>query len=496
MKKIIAYTLLLGAALGLSACFGIDEENYPELSPIELTVPSDIINANLGEKIVYQGLEVKSDLPVTYEWSYGSPRKGTQITDHQFTGEILTISDSPTIDYTFTRIGSYILRLKIDNGESILYKFFTLNVNSGYDEGIAVLCNDDAGQGSLAFIKTLSEEDQAAGVRQVYADIFSAINPDYSLKNATALYMSNQTVSKVDYNGVLIGTADEPGTLYHLEAKTFEMYAVNKVKEQFGVTCQAFGGEYAASGGFGSFFLGSDGAVYRYDMQFGNLTRMDDIPQNVEHLLATNNRTNANSASLLDPLFFNEESIIFRKSSYNGVKTSSEPGYRIINVGIRRTATPGPIYVLLQSREDPTSYKIMWQNLTFTAAGWQEVTSFTTDHLTMDYGAKTVNTKNSNEVYYVYENAIYRWPLTTAPASVPSITLPDGEIIRDIAANRKGKEKGLEDEDLLLVATCNPSRSGHKGSVYVYRFSDHSLAASYEGICDDPVAIMYKYRIN
>ena len=496
MKTILKYTLIAALAACASSCFGIDDENYPELSPITITVPSDVINANLGETLVYDRMQVSSDLPVTYEWSYGSPQKDTRIEDHRFTGEIKTISDTPTIDYAFTRIGSYILRLKVDNGESIVYKYFTLNVNSGYDEGIVILCDDDGGNGTLAFIKTLGEEDLEAGVQQVYPDIFAGLNPDYKLQKGTDLFISRQTVSGTDFNGFLIATDDADGTLYHLEAKTMEMYAVTKIRSQFGTWCQAFGGEYAATGGFASFFMGGNGRVYRYDMQFGNMTLMDDIPGKVLRPIATNNRTNANSATAREPLFFNADSLLFRKSSYNGVKVSSENGWQIVNVGVRRTGSTGPFYVLMQDKADPSSYKIMWQNTSFTASGWKMSTSFKTDDLKMDRNSKVINTKSSNDVYYTYDNAIWRWGLTTAPATTPSITLPDGEQICDIAANSKGKEKGLEDEDLLIVATYNPSRSGKKGSVYVYNFSDHSLAASYEGICDRPVSVIYKYRIN
>ncbi len=77
------------------------------------------------------------------------------------------------------------------------------------------------------------------------------------------------------------------------------------------------------------------------------------------------------------------------------------------------------------------------------------------------------------------------------------ITLPAGEQIRDIATNFLGKDKGDNGEDLLYVATYNPSRAGEKkGSLYVYRFSDDSLVKSYEGVFWDPVSVIYKYRVN
>ena len=115
----------------------------------------------------------------------------------------------------------------------------------------------------------------------------------------------------------------------------------------------------------------------------------------------------------------------------------------------------------------------------------------------MDSDCRFVNTKNSADGYYAFDNAIYRWSLISAPVSKPVITVPDGEQIRTLATNFMGKEPGDNGEDLLYVATYNPSRAGEKkGSLYVYIFSDDSLVKSYEGIFWDPVSVVYKYRVN
>ena len=125
------------------------------------------------------------------------------------------------------------------------------------------------------------------------------------------------------------------------------------------------------------------------------------------------------------------------------------------------------------------------------------ISAFTAPSVNIDGKSKFVNTTASSDVYYVHENAIYRWNLSSAPSAKPAITLPSGEIIRDIATNYKGRAYSSDGEDLLYVATYNPQRSGeHKGSLFVYRFSDDSLASSYEGIFNDPVSVIYKYRIN
>ena len=59
----------LGAAILVSSCFGIDDENYPELAPLELTAVSDTINVMQGVELNYTGLSVESGLETKFEWA-------------------------------------------------------------------------------------------------------------------------------------------------------------------------------------------------------------------------------------------------------------------------------------------------------------------------------------------------------------------------------------------------------------------------------------------
>ena len=115
----------------VAACYSLEDEQYAELSPITFNDVSSTIDVMAGDELVYDKLEVTSEFPVTYEWAYG-PKKTTAATSEYDMQSLEVISDKPDIQYTFTRIGQYILRLKVDNGESIEFKYFTLNVNSAF----------------------------------------------------------------------------------------------------------------------------------------------------------------------------------------------------------------------------------------------------------------------------------------------------------------------------------------------------------------------------
>ena len=497
----LKYCILSLAILSFvfSSCWKIDEGGSLELKPIEVVSASDTINANLGVELKYEGLNVKSSLDVKYEWTYGQPADGKTIADHIFKpGTVEKFSTSPTIDYTFPKIGTFLLRLRLDNGESVSYKYFTLNVNSGYAEGVVILNNDDAGNGSLTFVKTLTSEESAAGERDVFPDVFSTINPGQTLKNGRALFMSNATVKKVDYSGILIATNDENSTMWHMETKTFQLFKKAGMAG-VGTSFKSFGGELASTTGFAAFLLGNNSHIYRYDMLLGNYTDMIDIKP-MTRIFGGLSRTMPTSESVRTTIYYTDDTLCIRRSASAGVVYYAEKGYSVVNMATMRTAKNNGLYILFRSKTNPEEYMIRCTDGVGgigTFKKWGASVDFTASVLKMDENSKFVNTKHSADVYYTFENAIYRWSLISAPVAKPAITLPEGEQIRDIATNFKGRGKGDDGEDLLYVVTYNPDRSGEKkGSLYVYSFADDSLVKSYEGICDDPVSVLYKYRVN
>ena len=485
---------LSGIAILVSSCFGIDDENYPELAPLEITTVSDTINVMQGIELKYTGLSVESDLETKYEWVYGAPATGTLVSDHKFKSSV-TISTSKTIDYTFNTIGTFILRLRADNGETVKYHYFTLNVNSGFDEGLVVLNNDTEGNGKLSFIKTLTEEESAAGEQEVFDDIFGPSFPEYTLKNGTALKMTNNIVKKVQTAGLLVATNDGRGTIYEIEPQTFEMYNVARMDE-FGTYCKEFGGENTNTSFLISYFLGADGRAFSFDYQVGYISNQNDvIPEDMHRCVTLTNRSTATAATTLSGFFFNADGIYMKENTTN-VRYDAN-GYKVINIASKRTGSvSSAAYILEQSLSEPTEYRILTTGAKRLSAP-KELAKFTADKLYMDSDSKFVETLNASDVYYTYDNAVYRWSLTGKPSTSPAIRLPEGEQIKDIATNFKGKEKGTEGEDLLYVVTYNPDRAGEKkGSLYIYRFSDETLVKSYEGIFYEPAGIVYKYRLS
>src|SRR5699024_7734325 len=124
----------------------------------------DTLSVNLSEEFVYKVDVVQSgeERPLTYEWGYATYNTKDE-SDYPAKDSLKIISNKAELRYTFRKLGTYYLRLKVDNGEAISFKGFRLNVTTPYNEGITVLSQDDAGNPRICLIKTLTRKEIEPG---------------------------------------------------------------------------------------------------------------------------------------------------------------------------------------------------------------------------------------------------------------------------------------------------------------------------------------------
>lgn len=490
-KYICRSLLLLGTLSCLYSCYGIDEENFRELSPISFNEVSDVIDIPLAEELVYDQLEVISELPCTYEWAYGKRKVLNAKTDYDME-TIEVISDKLDIRYAFRRIGQYVLRLRVDNGESIAYKYFILNVNSGLDEGVLVLSNDVDGKGSLTFVQ--NETDKKSAV--VHENVFADINPGYVLKNVTGMYMSDYTTGGIQYTQLLVSTDDEKGRIYKMEPRTFALMGTSDMQELMSTSCIDFAGDRANSAANYVLMTGKDGRTYRYDLRADMVGERTDASAAGSVLGSRMLVYYTTGATSRVPVFYNRTSL-FLPGTNGTTKVGTLAGYDIVNYSSKRNENK--TYVLFRSQTEENSYVIKYT--TGSLAAFKDVVGpFDAEQMTLTEQSKIVGTFRYNDAVYFSNgtNMIYRWSLSVKPSDSPIITLPEGEIVYDIATNYINGAKVDHEyaETLLYIATYNENAANdRKGSLYVYDIAGNSLLAKYEGIFDKPVKIMYKYRV-
>ena len=328
----------------------------------------------------------------------------------------------------------------------------------------------------------------------MWEDIFKTINPEQSLTNATDVFMSYHDNKGVIYSQILVATNDGRGTIYKLEPKTFVLMAMNRMQDEQGTYCEGFTGHNSSGATYNyTLMRGANGHTYRYDL-FGDFigerfdaTAAGLVSGQYTMLYSTNNNyTSTNLKSLL----YNETTVF--QPGNGKVTAQTLDGYKIINLASDRDANK--TYVLMQSDADPTAYTIKYT--TGSLGAYKDVKDFTAEKLNMDRNSIMVNAKNSADVYYSYDNKVWRWGLTAAPSESPvgTITIPDGEVISAMGTNFMGDFPDGTDESVLYVATYNEGTG--KGNLYVYDILTETLVKSYKDVCNGrPLKLLYKYRI-
>ena len=153
MKIKYSTGILCFTLFGLGACL---DDSPPrsgdrELSEITISAPYDTLTAYFGEEFVVSDLSVEQsgeELPLAYEWSYGTLNTDEDgMASYPIKDSLHIVSHDPELKYAFRELGTFGLRLRVDNGETIRYKYFVLQVDTEFSEGITILSRDGDGKG-------------------------------------------------------------------------------------------------------------------------------------------------------------------------------------------------------------------------------------------------------------------------------------------------------------------------------------------------------------
>lgn len=497
MKKLLKYFVAVSCGIVLISCYGLEKEEYRELAPITVSGLEQTIYAKATEKLTLNSLRVESDSSqeIAYEWSYGRP-------DGDLPGMVDTtfISSSPTLDYAFEKSGSYVLRLRIDNGESIGFYYYDLRVQSGFDEGYLILCNDAENRGSLAFVKIRTPQEEAENAQEVWDDLLNLINPEYEFRNLNDVYVFS---TPGFWSGVLISSNDDESSIYRLDAASLAVTHRMKSMEEYGVQTGTILGEQV----YGSteqyvHLIGEDFKAYRYEFSVDMLiSRNPPYPAKYSQ----QGYFASKSKGVRNVLTFSEEGANLFPNGRSTKGYAAPSGYKFVNIAAARVGEGQYdrcyLYYIAQSIEGSSKQiKILKTNDSFGEAS--ELLTYTESApMLMDAHSRIVTTKLNGNAYYDYDNKIYHWSMTGTSPRVPAegdqpdITLPDGEQIVDICTNAvPSTSSTVIDDDKLLIATYNPTVTDRKpGSLYLYDLRTMKKEKEWIGICEKPVAVAYKF---
>lgn len=497
MKKLLKYFVAVGCGIVLLSCYGLEKEEYRELAPITVSGLEQTIYAKATEKLTLNDLRVESgsDHEIAYEWSYGRP-------NGDFPGMVDTtfISSSPTLDYAFEKSGSYVLRLRIDNGESIGFHYYDLRVQAGFDEGYLILCNDGENRGSLAFVKIRTPQEEAGNAQEVWDDLLSLINPEYEFRSLNDVYVFS---TPGFWSGVLISSNDDESSVYRLDAASLAVTRHMKSMEEYGIQTGTILGEQT----YGSteqyvHLIGEDFKAYRYEFSVDMLIYRN--PPYPAKYCQQGYFASKSKGERCVVAFSEEGANAFTNSrSFKGY--AAPQGYEFVNM-INARVGEGQYdrnyfyYIARSTDGSPRQIKILKTNDSFSEPS-EILTYSESAPMLMDSHSRIVTTKLNGNAYYSYDNKIYHWAMTGTSPRVPSegdqpdITMPDGEQIMDICTNAvPSTSSTVIDDNKLLIATYNPTVMDRKpGSLYLYDLRTMKKEKEWIGICEKPVALAYKF---
>lgn len=467
MKYLIGIGCML---ISLSSCFKDDSVvGTNEFSEITVSAARDTITVNFGEELILDHLKVEQsgrELPLTYEWGYGNLDMSNGVPKpYPIKDSLHIISHDPEVKYAFRELGTFCLRLKIDNGESISFKYFILNVDTEFSEGITVLSRDEQGKGRLSFMKTLSTEELNAGKIPAFrTDIMQVSNPDLELEDVVDMFQSK---------GRLMVASGSMGRIYNMDSRTFDVDSKTSFIGIFpSVDFKAFAGITSLSN---MYMFSGDGIGYVYECDLDELLLTEYIKDiRVNGILKGGKPTYVDYGS----------SILYVPKS--GGVTTSLTKYVKYDI-IAGTYISSKLYLIATYKDNPLHVYLASTTATLgTPTLIKDYTSSTP--LKIDRNSLMVGSNATKCLYYTYDNEIYRWD--------PTRELPTASII-PVPSNMEITSLSMDPAEKLIYVGLYP-KSGDKtlkGCLYIYDADTYKLINAYDNIADKPISIIYKKRV-
>ena len=462
--------ILLLLLFGLNACLNDHTSiSDKELSEITITAAHDTLTAYFGDEFVLDHLRVEQsgeELPLTYEWGYGSLNmSGDEIADYPIGDSLRIISRDPQLRYSFRELGTFGLSLKVENGESIRFKYFVLQIDSEFSEGITILSRDEAGKGRLSFMKTLTKEEVNAGLKPSFrTDIMEVINPGIEMVDVTDMAQEKNR---------LLVSSGSTGRIYNMDARTFDVEGMTSFQGTY-PTCsfREFAGISAHNN---MYILSDDKRAYVYDCMLNELvlTRyFEDVEVDASCI---GNR----------PVFVNYGSSVLYSPASGGLYESAG---KFIPFDIHAICFIGTtLYVVSTMKTAPEQVYLASTTATFPNP---TILQFyvSAEAIRIDRESICVGCSELKCIFYTYGNAIYCWKVDQKLPTTPYITVPEGMEITTLSMD--------PEEKLLYVGLYEKnSAKAFKGSLYIYDAQNRDLISTYPHVADKPLRVVYKKRI-
>ncbi len=513
-KKLLPLILLAllpfgGGWVGLTSCVS-DDTTLPTRPLSEITVESGIetlYNINKNEPLHIRPTFSQTNEPKTlsYTWEV----------DQKF------FSNAEEFVFPATELGTFQCRLTVENEDGKTFFPFTVNVNSPYEEGIALLSQQPDGQSMLSFMLTPSDGGERSFTT---GDCFTLNNPD--------LTFSHRCIDMVQSSGSLIvacqgsnpssaqGEAGEVSvpTIYYLNEKTLVAENVVPVTEYDDFVPTHLVIPSVGASGVAYPILCENGSIYEFSTTEGAISK----PTNFRYKYAQTCLAHDDGGAgwSFDLVFWDKEKgdLCDLYSGYGPYYCSTQ--YLLVrdsvNAQTNYFANNDIVKIVpidltaKQKRTDKSEMLVLTKNAfmtrkTILSTGfWEYDTSLGVTKLwdnggttTACMGTNILNEQTpcvANKTYYsllfAQGNKVRRWNYATSQqldkADVLQTFGSETAVVTDLVISA--------DHQTTYVAFYEPSQPGLNGSVYVISTDTGEILERHDNICYRPVRMIYKKK--
>lgn len=489
MRRSLYILPVLAFLFVLNACYD-DDSTLPveKITEIDITdTAKDTMNLYLGDNISIDPQSSDTGEEVSWQWSMGTYR--TNPVSGDVTTVFKEIATTRKLEYKTTELGHYFLRLVVSNRYGSTIKYYHIFVNSEFEEGYLILGKKENGKGSLAFMKTLTPEEVAQGMKPEFRqNLFAYTNGGKELgegpvdcdKIADKLY-------------ILCGREQK---VYQIDAKSFQLifeFDYHRYEGDFyPQDLISYDSPYCRE----IYSTSPNGGVAKIQQADLEIYSYTDLPQNIK-FTRTYDRPNY-SASKVIAFIDDVNSQIY---AY-GVSTGFQFGYfdcygyfrdrEIIQVFYDEDGNL-IVYSIKEGKYLLTKIGSSLTSIPSIMAGNPELDIISEKECTVHpallnrESVLEVNDPNSC-LLFSNGNKVYKWAYNQSEMPAQAfIPLPENEVVK--CMNQSADQKQL------YIATYNSSRQGLKGSLYIYDVDTGQIIGEpYEGIADEPVKVMYKVK--
>lgn len=505
MKAYKILLLICTLPLALTGCFDDDTTlgNRPisEIFIEEGSIDS-VYNIYRNEQLVIAPVLSQSnkEKPLNYSWEI----------------DLEEYSTESVFTYTGKQLGTFNCRLVVENEDGKTYFPFVLNVNSPYEEGLAVISCNDEGESMLSFMKTPLPGENIEGFFNY--DCFTVNNPDTKFASNVSDILQSSGQLLISAQG---GNSDDDlPSVYYLNEKTLIVENVLTAPEYPDFVPTMMCVPSMESTGVTYPILCSNNKVYEFSTTEGQLEpstswRSEYAQKCVVYgksssrfdiILWDNNIGGSNLGGLqlyyngYGPYVCNEDWDAVRKGSTRPDTLNYFSGRNLVNMTLVRMtdeqlATSNPEFVIVTKKGT-----LMYRNVMYTGFWVTDLSTYESvlvnNEKMIGFGSAPfdINTPCiANRTYYSFlfadGNKVRRWYYATQQVS----TADDLLTVGSDSAVITGFEISA-DHKKTYVSFYEPQQSGKNGSVWVIDTDKGTVLEKFDNIAHRPVKIIYKKR--